>query len=207
MICGLDLVAGGTWLGINQHRLMVAVTNRTWPPPRGTSSSRGVLCRDLLSHTNAADAARECARQLTAGPYAGANFVCLDPTAGYLVANSDEVRIVELLPGLHVLTNGSLDDPTDRRVALASGLFEAEPISSVAGFVELAQRVCRYRPDSPASPSIVLHGPTHGTVSSTILALTSDSSQAEYRYAPGPPDQTAYDDYSLPLRQVLRAGN
>ena len=47
-VAGLDPVAGGTWLGINAARLVVAVTNRPKnripPAPR----SRGLLVKDLL---------------------------------------------------------------------------------------------------------------------------------------------------------------
>jgi uncharacterized protein with NRDE domain len=45
---GLDLLAGGTWLGINEHGLVVAVTNRHKLNTEGGIRSRGLLCRDLL---------------------------------------------------------------------------------------------------------------------------------------------------------------
>src|SRR6185437_4709107 len=57
VLCGLDLVAHGTWLGVNQHGLVVAVTNRPFPKPLGTSPSRGQLCRRLLTLRSACDAA------------------------------------------------------------------------------------------------------------------------------------------------------
>src|ERR1700733_14914338 len=131
MICGLDLVAGGTWLGVNQHGLVVAVTNRPFPKPAGTPPSRGILCRELLSLPTANAAAQECARQLATGGYAGANFVCLDSTSDYVVSNPGEVVTTVLAPGLHVLTNGQLDDEADPRIALARRLLTAKAFSSV----------------------------------------------------------------------------
>src|SRR5277367_3164750 len=99
MICCLDLVAGGTWLGVNQHGLVVAITNRPVPKPAATPPSRGILCRRLLSLTTADAAAQECAWQLASGGYAGANFVCLDSASGYAVSNTSEVVTVALSPG------------------------------------------------------------------------------------------------------------
>jgi hypothetical protein len=106
-----------------------------------------------------------------------------------------------------VLTNGQLDDEADPRIALARRLLTADTFSSVAEFVELAQTVCRRGPDPQTGTSIVLRGPTYGTVSSTLLGLTDDPRQAVYRYASGPPDVNPYDDYSQALRQVLAAGD
>ncbi len=120
VICGLDLVAGGTWLGVNQHGVIVAITNRPLPKPAGTPPSRGILCRRLLSLPTATAAAQECARQFAADSYAGANFVCLDRVSGYVVSNPGEVVTRTLSPGLHVLTNGDLDNEADARIALVS---------------------------------------------------------------------------------------
>ncbi|MCH8907376.1 MAG: hypothetical protein IH840_09835 [Candidatus Heimdallarchaeota archaeon] len=52
---------------------------------------------------------------------------------------------------------------------------------------------------------ICLTGSKWGTVSSTILGLTEDSTEAFYWHAPGPPADTPYDDYSEMLRELLKA--
>src|SRR5687767_6645178 len=56
VIAGRDPAAGGTWLGVNEHGVLVAVTNRpkSQPPPR--PRSRGWLVRDLLGCPSAAAA-------------------------------------------------------------------------------------------------------------------------------------------------------
>src|SRR5579871_3478523 len=53
---GLDLLAGGTWLGVNQFGVIVAVTNRPKQHILPNIQSRGILCRDLLSCRSAAAA-------------------------------------------------------------------------------------------------------------------------------------------------------
>ena len=48
--------AGGTWLGINQHGLVVGACNRRRSIPGFPSRSRGVLCRELLKSESAVHA-------------------------------------------------------------------------------------------------------------------------------------------------------
>src|SRR3954454_10895960 len=57
ILAGKDLVAGGTWLGVNSAGLAAAVVNRrvlveSNTPPR----SRGLLCLDMLQSPTMADA-------------------------------------------------------------------------------------------------------------------------------------------------------
>src|SRR5438105_13771126 len=56
VLCGIDARAGGTWLGVNEHGLVVAVTNRAKPSPPAAARSRGLLCRELLNFRRAGTA-------------------------------------------------------------------------------------------------------------------------------------------------------
>src|SRR5436309_9198000 len=60
-VAGLDPAAGGTWLGLNEHGVLVAVTNRARSRPPERPRSRGLLARDLLG-CSSATAAVEKAR-------------------------------------------------------------------------------------------------------------------------------------------------
>src|SRR6266850_6639682 len=54
---GQDLLAGGTWLGINEYGLMAAVLNRrALHPADPHRRSRGLLCLDSLKHTSSSAA-------------------------------------------------------------------------------------------------------------------------------------------------------
>jgi uncharacterized protein with NRDE domain len=197
VLCGVDARAGGTWLGVNEHGLVVAVTNRPSPRPPGDALSRGTLCRQLLEHSRASDASEQALRELQSGRYAGANFLCADAESGFVIHGSEQPLRLALEPGLHLITNGDLDDAGDQRIQLARKLFAAATIHSAAEFVEQAGQICQRE-------TILLRFAQRGTVSSTLMALPRDRTQSVYRYAPGPPDMTAYDDYSLPLRELLR---
>lgn len=48
IVGGKDLQSGGTWLGVNDRGLFVAVTNRRTPPREEDSLSRGLLALETL---------------------------------------------------------------------------------------------------------------------------------------------------------------
>ena len=78
VVCGLDRQAGGTWLGVNQFGVVVVVTNRPKRYVPLEPRSRGLLCRDLLEMRTAREAAEHARKELQAGLYAGANYLCAD---------------------------------------------------------------------------------------------------------------------------------
>src|SRR5436190_1112106 len=86
---GIDPRAGGTWLGVNAHGVLVAVTNRAKSQVPERPRSRGLLARDLLASPSARSAADEAVRELTRGPYAGCNLVCADRDGAYVVHAGD----------------------------------------------------------------------------------------------------------------------
>ncbi|MFO0929748.1 MAG: NRDE family protein [Gemmataceae bacterium] len=53
---GVDPHHGGTWLGVNRHGVLVAVTNRRKSTEPAVPRSRGLLVRDLLAQPSAAEA-------------------------------------------------------------------------------------------------------------------------------------------------------
>src|SRR5947209_7698677 len=77
-IAGVDPVAGGTWFGVNERGVLVAVTNRLKSDPPAQPRSRGLLARELLACPSAAAAADLAARELGSNRYAGCNFLCAD---------------------------------------------------------------------------------------------------------------------------------
>jgi len=202
VLCGTDARAGGTWLGVNEHGLVVAVTNRPKQSAPAASRSRGLLCRDLLLLASAESAAAEAEAQLAGGCYDGANYLCADRENCFVVLGGDRLEVRSLAPGVHLLGNGDPDDPQDPRLERARQLLPEAGDAAASLLEELADRLA-----PPATPdsrqSIVLRSAERGTVSSTLLALTDRSEEAIYRYADGPPDLNFYDDYSPRLQKLL----
>jgi hypothetical protein len=203
VVCGIDRQAGGTWLGVNQYGLFCAVANRRKLGVPAEPRSRGLLCRELLDLRTAKEAAAHAAKELRKGPYAGANFVCADARWAAVVHGGNKVEVVELAPGLHVISTGNVDDPKDERHEFVRRMLTLQTLDSAVTFLAVASRVFSRKPDSEGRRGVVLTGGEVGTVSSTLLSLPRKIQQAVYQYASGPPCDNPYDDLSALLRQVL----
>jgi len=205
VICGIDQTAGGTWLGVNQHGLLVAVTNRPKRLVPLAPRSRGLVCRELLSAQSAAEAHRRGIEILERDACAGCNFLCVDASQGWVIHAGDVLESIALSPGLHLLSNGDLNDPHDDQLNRVRDAWREELASEATEFVAWGEQVCSLGPGPAGEPPIVLRKEGRGTVSSSIVAVTPTASDALYRHASGPPDLTPYLDFSPVLREVLAA--
>jgi hypothetical protein len=203
VVCGIDRKAGGTWFGVNQLGLFVTVANRPKTSVPAEPRSRGLLCRELLSCRTAKEAADLARRELMTGCYAGANYICADFESGAVVYGGEVIHVQELTPGLHLLTNGQLDDRLDERQEFVRRLLTLQRLDSSVAFLAVASRTFSRKPDAAGRRGVVLTGSEHGTVSSSLLALGEKTQNCVYQYAPGPPCDHAYEDVSALLRQVL----
>src|SRR5437588_69073 len=97
-VAGLDPVAGGTWLGVNEHGVLVAVTNRRKSELPDRPRSRGLLARELLGCPSAAAAVELATRELDADRYAGCNFLCADRERAVVLQAGDWLRVRPLPP-------------------------------------------------------------------------------------------------------------
>ena len=207
VLCGTDTQAGGTWLGINQHGMVVGVCNRRRTTPCFPSRSRGTLCRELLKSESAVHARDVAMEELSSGRYDGVNYLCVDAESGWVVHGGDEINAVEMHDGLNIVANGDLNDSRDARVEMARRLLTLHTLDSPVKFLAVASKVFARAP-SPhhGRPSIVMRAKEWGTVSSTLISLGKKPRDAIYQYASGPPDRTRYEDYSPLLRDILSRG-
>jgi hypothetical protein len=157
----------------------------------------------LLEVRTAKEAAAHAAKELAKGIYGGANYLCADARYAAIVHGGSKVEVVELTPGLHVLTNGNVDDPRDERHAFVRRMLTLHNLDSSVAFLAVASRVFSREPDGEGRRGVVIVGSEYGTVSSTLLSLPRKIQHSVYQYASGPPCDCAYDDLSALLRQVL----
>jgi hypothetical protein len=201
VVAGLDPLAGGTWLGVNAEGLLVAVTNRRRSEPVAQPRSRGLLVRDLLGCPSARAAVERAVAALEQEPYAGCNLLCADAAAAVVIHAGDWLRVQPLPPGVHVLSNGDVNDLGDMRVGYAAWRLSAAPARG-AGCVAALQQVCAST--EPEGAPVCFRSAERGTVSSSILALPADVAAGTFLHAPGPPDRTPYADHSALLRELKR---
>jgi uncharacterized protein with NRDE domain len=199
---GVDPAAGGTWLGVNEHGVLAAVTNRPRSSVPPQPRSRGLLVRDLLGCDGAAAAVALATRELDANRYAGCNLLIADRDQAHVVQSGDWLRVRPLPPGVHVLTARDVNDGSDPRLAHALCWLEQRDYASSDQCLDALRELCAQTGDPP----ICLHGPDRGTVSSTLVSLRPSLSASRYLHAQGPPDQTPFEDYSGLLRQLVLKG-
>ena len=207
VLCGLDQQANGTWLGVNQHGLFVAICNRRRQVPMYPTRSRGVLCKELLRCDSALAARDKAMEEMSTGKYDGANFVAVDAESGWCVHAADDINASEMSPGLNIISNaGDLNNPQCERSELARRLLTLQTLDSPVKFLAIASKVFARPPSPPGRPSIVMRGSDHGTVSSTLIALGKRPRDAIYQYSSAAPDKSRYEDYSPLLRDILSRG-
>ena len=130
VVAGLDLLARGTWLGVNDDRLLAAVLNR--PGSLGPSAgkrSRGELVLEALDHAAAKDAAASL-RYLNPDAYRPFNLVVADSEAAFWLKSdpaSGSLAVTRIPGGLSMMTAFNLDDCESPRISHYLPRFRAAP--------------------------------------------------------------------------------
>ncbi len=197
---GRDPTAGGTWLGVNDRGVLVAVTNRPKTSVPLQPRSRGLLARDLLACSSAAAAVDLAARELGTDQYAGCNVVCADAERLVVLHAGDWLRVRPMPAGLHVLTARDVNDGRDPRIGYAEWWLHQRSYRNAADCVAALRQLCGQIGNG--GPPICLRGADRGTVSSSIVVLRNPLAQSMFLHAQGSPDVTPYADCSHLLRSI-----
>ena len=177
VIAGLDMLAGGSWLGINDWGVAAAVLNRHGSlGPSPDRRSRGELVLEALDHADAT-AAAEALSYLDPGAYRTFNLIVADESRGFWLRHAGGPRI-ELKPlkdGLSMIAAGDLDDLATRRLELALPAFRAWPTPNPdhddwSGWQSLLSST-RAPPNEPVTAAMRFRTDGYATVSSALIAL------------------------------------
>lgn len=199
VIAPADADAGGTWLGYNEHGVVVALTNRWLDVDREGERSRGLLVRDALGYGSAEDAIRYVERELDDRTYAGFNLIAADANAALLVEYDGTRRVHTLDPGVHVVVNvgadGTYTVPQRREKAgsrqarnadaLRTALYP-EPGETAGAWLDRAATLL-----GDHDYGVCVHGDGFGTRSASLVHVADDG--VEFRYADGPPCETPFE--------------
>ena len=202
VMCGIDERAGGTWLGVNQFGVLVAVTDRRKKEVPLAPRSRGLLCRELLNCPTALVAHELAMAELSQNSYAGCNFLLADLLTAHIIHAGDQLETNTLSAGFYAVANGNINDEQDARLNRVRQSHISH-ISTAAQFISQAQQMCAWGSGPTGEAAIVLRKDARGTVSSSIITLARLPSQSSYYHSAGPPDVTPYEDYSPTMRTIL----
>lgn len=209
---GLDLLGGGTWIGVNGAGVAAAVLNRinTLGPAPGRRS-RGELPLIALDHATAGAAARAIAR-IDPGAYRAFNMAIADAEDAYWVRCTDGSEMgvaeagigVEAVPdGLSMITAYDRNDLRSPRIRRYLPRFAAAsvPRPEAGDWSDWISLLAARDFDADAGPGgamTVITTSGFGTVSSSLLALPAQREQgAVWLFAAGRPGEA-------PFRPILR---
>jgi len=199
VVAPIDREAGGTWLGYNEHGLLVGLTNRWTGESVQSDRSRGLLVREALGQESATEAVRFVERELDERTYEGFNLIAADASAGLLVEYDGRRAVRNLSPGIHVVVNvgadGSYDVPEARsetgveqanNADAVQAALRPDPGETSQSWLDRAASVL-----GDHEYGVCLHHENFGTRSSSLIRLGTDD--VTYRFADGPPCKTSFE--------------
>jgi uncharacterized protein with NRDE domain len=132
VVAGLDELARGSWLGLNEHGVVAGILNRfgTLGPAPG-QRSRGELVLEALDHADARDAAAALA-QIDPRAYRPFNMIVADNRDAFWIRHADaggrtRPNATPLADGLAMIAAGDLDDRETPRLRRYRPRFAAAP--------------------------------------------------------------------------------
>lgn len=182
LLAGRDLVAGGTWLGVTKRGRFAALTNIRDPARRQEAPrSRGELVVRCLTDSTVSHPKQD---------YGGFNLLFGDLAKDVLSfdGNHDDQSPFALSPGVYGLSNGTLDDPWPKTLALkgwmsellhdaalqretlAVGLFEGLATRGTFADQQLPDTGIGLQRERVLS-SVFIDSPDYGTRSSTVITV------------------------------------
>jgi uncharacterized protein with NRDE domain len=209
VVAGQDLNAGGTWLGVNEHRLIVGLLNRPGPgAPDPTRRSRGLLCLEALQTARPQEVVERALGE-DAAAYNGFNLLAANTDEAFVISNDGaESSSVRLSEGVHVLTNMDLNDPTCPRIAQSHQLFRSVSLPADDRDASLLLPQLRtilsdhkvsLDPRVPVrSNTLCVHRGEYGTRSSSVLVVPAAGRRMRFWHAAGAPCMTDYAEVPLP---------
>jgi hypothetical protein len=210
VVAGLDRLAGGSWLGLNDEGVVAGVMNRKGAlGPAPGKRSRGELVLEALDHGDAAAAAAALA-ELEPGSYQPFNMAVADNRDAYWLryrgdGGSGGVEVMELPAGLSMITAYDRNDRASPRIRAYLPRFEAapppEPAAGDWSHWEglLASRACEADADEEGAMAIVAER-GFGTSSSALIALPSVEQvgvRPIWRFAAGRPGEAPFETVVL----------
>lgn len=206
ILAGRDELAGGSWLGLNDHGVVATILNRAGTlGPAEDKRSRGELVLDALDHADAADAADSLAH-LNHQAYRPFNLLIADNRDGFWLRWDGRQFARQIIEeGLSMITAHDLNDRQDPRINRYLPKFAeiAVPDPDQGKFDAwenlLADRAPAGVVDREAGLTFRLES-GFGTSSAALIALPSAEQAGTkpiFRLAAGPPDRFPFASLSL----------
>ena len=210
VVAGIDQLAGGTWMGLNDEGVVAGILNRKDSlDPDDLLRSRGEIVLEALDHADAADAA-DALSNLDGGSYRSFNLVVADNRDAFWIRSKGEaaggrVDVVEIPVGISMLTAFDLNDTASGRVAFHKPRFDAATAPDIdAGDWSSWQNLlasAEHGADTDSRDAMrITTDFGFGTLSSSLIALPSmnfPGRKPVWQFAAGAPGVVAFEAVDL----------
>ena len=197
---GRDEQSGGTWLAVNEHGVCAGLTNQPLGDAKDpTKRSRGALPLAAVRHATAAAGVDALLAAHDPSDFNGAWLLVGDRTSLYFVDFTGTPALaLELPPGIHVLENRAVDEPSPKvdlvRATLGTPA-DGDAIAEAFRAVLTDHRI----PEGDERPNSAncVHLEEFGTRSSCLVRVGAGASVPPRLWvADGPPCMTPYVEAS-----------
>jgi uncharacterized protein with NRDE domain len=196
----LDLLAGGTWIGVSRRGVLAGLTNYHAPLewyPDPARRSRGEIVPLALAAASARES-RALLGRLEASRWNPFHLLVADASSAFVWRwDGETAAFADLAPGLHVVTERSPDGSCPRG-GLVRGRWPLDPSPQ-----RLRELLTIHGPDGAAATCIHAD-PAYGTRSSAVLRLAPELGSSELFVADGRPCTTPYEDRSALFAALAR---
>lgn len=199
-----DVLAGGTWLGVNEHGVLAGLANHfgTLSRPETPSyCSRGAVVLDALQASSAREGA--AAAERTAPACKSYTLLVADPEAAFVVQRTpSETSVFPLAAGCHAVTNAPFRHPADPKAPRV--LRRMDTLASAGGApgpAELTRLLADHDTDCPEATPVCIHpapDSRFGTSSASAIRIRGARGVESFFFAPGPPCTTPFGTAKLP---------
>ena len=209
IFAGKDLLAGGSWLGVNDNGVVAAIMNRK--NSLGlikNKKSRGELVLTALDHEDAVKSLNAMAK-IQKDNYRGFNMFIGDNSNSYWIKSDEtslDIECINISDGLSMITSHDRNDLNSSRIKNYLPKFslsrEPNPTKNEWNdWEKLLGNTCSEDGDS-LSAMCIKTDMGFQTVSSTFIALPNSKSKLNinkpiFRYANGSPDCTSFKNLKL----------
>jgi uncharacterized protein with NRDE domain len=210
VVAGLDELAGGSWLGVNDEGVVAAINNRAGSLGTETDKrSRGELVLEALDHYTAADAA-EALADLDPVAYRAFNLIIADRQDAFWLRNvggadTTSIDVTEIEAGVSMITAHDINDFKCPRIRANLALFRmaTEPDPANNNWTDWETLLAKKEYDSnDGSENAMLIATDHGfnTLSSSLIAIPSlitKERKPVWRFARRYPKVESYEEVRL----------
>ena len=214
-VAGLDVEAGGSWLGVNDAGVTAAMLNRHGTLGRAKGfRSRGELVLEALDHADAVEAARAL-KHLEPGAYRPFNMIVADNRDAFWLRNRGSegpgrIETGRIPVGIAMITAHDMGDMASPRIRAYLPRFQVAPPPDPDRADWAAWETLLASRDSGEGDSSVETGPAaamairtatgFGTVCGTLLGLPASEAYGRkpiWRFAPGLPGEVPWVDIRI----------